>query len=83
MLSQGTIRQDKQVAYAFRTRNESEQHYSTIEKELLAIVWLCKYYRPYLFGRKIVIVTDHRPLTWLFNLNEPNSKSIKIRLKSK
>lgn len=81
VLSQGTIGQDKPVAFASRTLNESEQRYSTIEKELLAIVWACKYFRPYLFGRKFTIVTDHRPLTWLFNLKEPNSKLVRWRLK--
>lgn len=81
VLSQGPIGSDKPVAYASRTLNDSEQRYSTIEKELLAIVWACKYFRPYLFGRKFTIYTDHRPLVWLFKLKEPNSKLIRWRLK--
>lgn len=81
MLSQGTIPNDRPVAYASRTLNESESKYSTIEKELLSIVWACKYFRPYLFGRKFFIYTDHRPLTWLFNLKEPNSKLVRWRLR--
>lgn len=81
ILSQGTIGSDKPVAYASRTLNETEQRYSTIEKELLAIVWACKYFRPYIFGRRFVVVSDHRPLSYLFNLKEPNSKLIRWRLK--
>lgn len=81
VLSQGSIGSDKPIAFASRTLNESEQKYSTIEKELLAIVWACKYFRPYLFGRKFTIYTDHRPLVWLFNLKEPNSKLVRWRLK--
>jgi len=42
-----------------------EINYSTVEKEMLAIILATKYFRPYLFGRKFQIVTDHRPLTWL------------------
>lgn len=81
VLSQGTLPTDKPIAYASRTLNESETRYSTIEKELLAVVWACKYFRPYLFGRKFFIYTDHRPLVWLFNLKEPGSKLVRWRLK--
>lgn len=81
VLSQGEISRDKPIAYASRTLNETETRYSTIEKELLAIVWACKHFRPYLYGRKFTIYTDHRPLTWLFNLKEPNSKLVRWRLK--
>ncbi|KAI5721603.1 hypothetical protein M8J77_022863 [Diaphorina citri] len=72
---------DHPIAYASRTLNDHEKNYSTIEKELLAIVWATKHFRPYLFGQKFKIITDHRPLTWLFNLKEPNSKLVCWRLK--
>lgn len=81
VLSQGPIGSDKPVSYASRTLNDSEINYSTIEKELLAIVWACKYFRPYLFGRKFKIITDHQPLQWLMNLKEPNSRLTRWRLK--
>lgn len=81
MLSQGSIGTDLPIAYASRTLNPSECNYSTIEKELLAIVWSTKYFRPYLFGRKFVIITDHKPLQWLFSIKEPNSKLVRWRLK--
>lgn len=81
VLSQGELPHDRPVAYASRTLNDSEVKYSTIEKELLAIVWACKQFRPYLYGKKFKIYTDHRPLTWLFNIKEPNSKLVRWRLK--
>ena len=81
ILSQGPIGADKPVAYASRTLNDSEINYSTIEKELLAIVWATKYFRPYLFGRKFKIVTDHKPLQWIMNIREPNSRLTRWRLK--
>lgn len=81
VLSQGAIGLDRPICYASRTLTKTEQNYSTIEKELLAIVWSVRYFRPYLYGKKFQIVTDHKPLTWLFSLKEPNSKLVRWRLK--
>lgn len=81
ILSQGPIGSDKPVCYASRTLNDSEINYSTIEKELLAIVWATKYFRPYLFGRKFKILTDHKPLQWIMSLKEPSSRLTRWRLK--
>lgn len=81
ILSQGSVGVDHPIAYASRTLNDSEVNYSTTEKELLAIVWATKYFRPYLFGRKFKIITDHKPLQWLMNLKEPNSRLTRWRLK--
>lgn len=81
VLSQGPVGSDKPIAYASRTLNTSESNYSTIEKELLAIVWATKYFRPYLFGRKFKILSDHKPLQWVMNLKEPNSRLTRWRLK--
>lgn len=47
----------------------------------MAIVWAVKYFRPYLFGRKFTIVTDHKPLQWLMNLKEPSSRLTRWKLK--
>lgn len=80
VLSQGPIGKDRPVAYASRTLTKAEENYSAIEKELLAIVWAAKYFRPYLFGRKFTLYTDHQPLTYALNLKTPNSKLVKWRL---
>lgn len=71
---------DKPVAYASRVLNKAEINYCTIEKELLAIVWAVKHFRPYLYGRKFQILTDHRPLVYLFSMNNPSSRLTKFRL---
>lgn len=81
ILSQIKDGADLPIAYASRTLNVSECNLSTIEKELLAIVWATKYFRPYLYGRKFKVITDHKPLTWLFSIKEPNSKLLRWRLK--
>jgi hypothetical protein len=74
VLSQGEVGSDLPISYASRTLSKSENNYSTTELECLAIIFGVKQFRPYLYGRKFIIVSDHRPLTWLFNLKDPLSK---------
>lgn len=71
----------KPISFASRTLNNAEQNYTTIERELLAIVWATKNFRPYLFGTKFQLFTDHRPLIWLRNIKEPNSKLTRWSIK--
>lgn len=81
ILSQGKIPNDKPVAYAGRVLNEAETRYSTIEQEMLAIIWGVKHFRPYLFGKKFNIITDHKPLTWMFNIKDPSSRLMRWRIR--
>lgn len=62
ILSQGTINKDLPIAYTSRLLSQAKRNYSTIKKELLAIVHCVKYFRPYLYGHKFTSVTDHNPL---------------------
>lgn len=68
------------VAYASRNLKPAETRYPIIELELLAIVWAVRHFRPYLYGRKFKILTDHKPLIYLFNLKDPTSRLTKFRL---
>jgi len=81
ILSQGDVGKDKPIAYASRLLNKAEQNYSTIEKESLAIVYCVNHFRPYLYGNKFTIVTDHKPLEWLHSVKNPTSRLVRWRLK--
>ena len=55
------------VAYSSRSLSEVEQRYSQLEKECLAILHGCEKFRMYLVGDKFEVLTDHKPLVYLFN----------------
>lgn len=71
---------NKPIAYCSRSLSKSEMNYAIIELELLAIVHAVKFFRCYLFGRKFKILTDHKPLIYLFSHNNPSSRLTKFRL---
>jgi hypothetical protein len=77
ILSQGQIGKDFPIAYSSRNVNKAERNYTTSEKELLAIVWGIKHFRPYLYGRKFKIVSDHKPLLWIMNIKDPGSRLLR------
>lgn len=81
VLSQENDNFDLPVAFASRVLNKAEKNYSTIEKELLSIVWSVKTFRPYLYGRHFIVNTDHKPLIWLWNLKEPSFRLMRWRIK--
>lgn len=74
VISQGNMPHDKPIHYFSKTLSETQTRYSTIEKELLAIVWAIENFRHYLYGRQFLIVTDHKPLTFLLNPKNVNNR---------
>lgn len=53
------------IGFASRVLQPAERNYTTTEKEALAIVWALAKFRTFVIGVKLVIVTDHRSLTFL------------------
>ena len=50
------------ITFASRALTDTETRYAQIEKETLAIVFALNKFHQYVFGKKIIIESDHKPL---------------------
>ena len=62
------------VAYASRTLQPHEANYGATELEALGVVWAVKHFRPYLYGHRCEVYTDHSALKALLNTPQPSGK---------
>ena len=75
VLGQRTEKIFKAIYYASKAFNEAQENYSTIEKEMLAMVFSCEKFRPYILGSHVVIHTNHAAIKYLMA-----KKDVKPRL---
>ena len=54
------------MRYASRSLTAAEKNYAQIEKELLAIAYGCTKFHQYVYGKKVNVQTDNKPLEALF-----------------
>ena len=59
--------EERPIEFISRTLNKAERNYSQIEREALSIVWAIKRFHRYLFARPFLLVTDHKPLEFIFH----------------
>jgi hypothetical protein len=64
------------IYYASRTLNDAQLNYSTIEKELLAVIFVLDKFRSYLLGSKVIIYSDHIALKYIFSKKDAKSRLI-------
>ncbi|GJT98049.1 reverse transcriptase domain-containing protein [Tanacetum coccineum] len=65
VLGQRKTKHFQPIHYASKTMTDAQAHYSTTEKELLAIVYAFKKFWPYLVLSKSKVYTDHSALKYL------------------
>ena len=60
---------EQPIVYVSRILNRTEANYSRTKREALAVVQALKWFRPYIWGLKFIVRTDHAGLHWLFRQN--------------
>nr|GEZ62408.1 reverse transcriptase domain-containing protein [Tanacetum cinerariifolium] len=67
VLGQRKTKHFQPIHYANKTMTEAQIHYTTTEKEILAVVYAFEKFRPYLVLSKCIVYTDHSALKYLLS----------------
>ena len=59
--------EERPIGYVSRSLSKAEKGYSQLEKEGLALIFAVRRFHKYIYGRQFTLVTDHKPLTSIFN----------------
>lgn len=68
------------VAYASRKLLPREQRFSTIERELLAVIFTLSKFKYHLLGKQFILEVDHRPLVYLKKFKGDNDRLMRWAL---
>nr|GEU41905.1 reverse transcriptase domain-containing protein [Tanacetum cinerariifolium] len=77
VLGQGHEKHFKPIHYASKTMNNAESDYTTIEKEMLAVVYAFEKFRSYLIMNKSIVPTDHSALKYLFAKKDAKARLLR------
>ena len=67
VLAQVQNGEEQVICYASRSLTDVERRYSRTEREALGIVWACERLHMYLYGTDFEILTDHKPLEFIYS----------------
>ena len=76
-MGQRTEKIFKAIYYASKTFNEAQENYSTTEKEMLAMVFACEKFRPYILGSHVVIHTDYAAIKYLMEKKDDKPRLVR------
>lgn len=65
------------ISYASRSLTDVEKRYSQTEKEALGIIWVCERFPMYLYGIDFELLTDHKPLEYIYSAKSKPSARIR------
>ncbi|KII72029.1 Retrovirus-related Pol polyprotein from transposon opus [Thelohanellus kitauei] len=58
---------ERPITYASKILNSTQQKYSQIQKEAFSIIFALVKFHCYLYGRKFILITDHKPFLTIFS----------------
>ena len=70
ILGQRIEKKPTAISYASKTLAEAQMNYTTMEKQIFALVYALEKFRPYILGSKIIIYTDHTTLKYFLSKKE-------------
>ncbi|KFM66084.1 Retrovirus-related Pol polyprotein from transposon 412, partial [Stegodyphus mimosarum] len=62
------------ICYASRKLKGPETRYSTVEREILAVVWATPHFRQYLLGKTFTVYSNQASLSHVLKLKNPTSR---------
>ncbi|GFY29319.1 retrovirus-related Pol polyprotein from transposon 297 [Trichonephila clavipes] len=74
VLSQIIEGEEHPIVFLSKKFSKAERNYSTVERELAAIIFGLKRLKHYLDGQKFIIETDHNPLRYLNKMGSTNPR---------
>ncbi|GJY15448.1 reverse transcriptase domain-containing protein [Tanacetum coccineum] len=77
VLGQRKTKHFQPIHYASKTMTEAQIHYTTTEKEMLAVVYAFEKFRPYLVLSKSIVYTDHSALKYLMNKQDAKPRLLR------
>ncbi len=69
------------IAYASRTLTKAQRNYTVTELECLAVKFALEGFRTYIYGRHVIVHTDHQALVWLFKQKDLEGRLGRWKLK--
>ena len=77
VLGQRTEKIFKAIYYVSKTFNEAQENYTTIKKEMMAMVVVCEKFRLYILGSHVIIHTNHTAIKYLMEKKEVKPRLVK------
>nr|GEZ48885.1 reverse transcriptase domain-containing protein [Tanacetum cinerariifolium] len=77
VLGQRKAKHFQPIHYASKTMTDVQAHYTTTEKELLAVMYAFEKFRPYLVLSKSIVYTNHSALKYLFNKQDAKPRLLR------
>ena len=74
VLSQVQLGEERVIGYHSLRLDKTQRRYCVTRHELLAVVKGITHFRPYLYGRRFTLRTDHASLRWLLNFRDPDGQ---------